>query len=201
MQEETKPVYFVDIFGFLFMFLLFGVLVSLFLGEDLEKFVEWVILNSIVALLATLVIMIIWAFQKNNSKRYYSLLSFVMLWVLTYYTMSPIFKILYPSKYFWILLTVTLVYTIFILLNRMIISKGILNPKEIWFKKLLLIYWVIFSSVVIGLFFYVYLSDYSYEMMPFAIFLYLVGLLFLSLSPVFLTKPEVAKKLENMSIE
>ena len=66
MVDETKPVFFRDIFGFLFMFLLFGVLVSLFLGEDLEKFVKWVILNSILAVLATLVIMIIWAFQKQK---------------------------------------------------------------------------------------------------------------------------------------
>ena len=125
-----------------------------------------------------------------------------MLWVLTYYTMLPIFKILFPSKYFWILLSVTLGYTIFLLLNRFKISKGILNPREIWFKKLLLLYLVVFSCVVIGLFVYVnILNLYSGEMMAVAIFLYFVGFLFLSLSPVFLTTPEMAKKLEEMSID
>ena len=202
MTDETKPVFFRDIFGFLFLFLLFGVLISLFLGENLGDFVKWVILNSILAVLATLVIMIIWAFQKNNSKRYYSLLSFVMLWVLTFYTMSPIFKILFPSKYFWILLSVTLGYMIFLLLNRIKISKGILNPREIWFKKLLLIYLVVFSCFVIGLFVYVnILNLYSGEMIAVAIFLYFVGFLFLSLSPVFLTTPEMAKKLKEISLD
>jgi len=125
-----------------------------------------------------------------------------MLWVLTYYTMLPIFKILFPSKYFWILLSVTLGYTIFLLLNRFKISKGILNPREIWFKKLLLLYLVVFSCVVIGLFVYVnILNLYSGEMMAVAIFLYFVGFLFLSLSPVFLTTPEMAKKLEEMSLD
>jgi len=38
-------------------------------------------------------------------------------------------------------------------------------------------------------------------MMVFAIVLYLAGFLFLSLSPVFLTRPEMAKKLENMPID
>ena len=42
MVDETKPVFFRDIFGFLFLFLLFGVLVSLFLVENLEYFVNWV---------------------------------------------------------------------------------------------------------------------------------------------------------------
>jgi len=116
--------------------------------------------------------------------------------------MLPIFKILFPSKYFWILLSVTLGYTIFLLLNRFKISKGILNPREIWFKKLLLLYLVVFSCVVIGLFVYVnILNLYSGEMMAVAIFLYFVGFLFLSLSPVFLTTPEMAKKLEEMSID
>lgn len=195
-MEETRPVYFVDIFLFLFMFLMFGCLVSLF-PED--HVVQWLIFNCILAVLATFVIMIIWIFQKNNSKRYYSLLSFVMLWVLTYYLMSPAFKILYPTKFFWILLSFTLGYTIFLLLNRVQISIGILNPGVVWLKKLLLIYLLIFSCLVIGLFVYVSLiHSYSVDMIAVGTILYLCGFLFLSLSPVLLTKPEVAKQLEKM---
>lgn len=199
MNEETKPVYFKDIFLFLFMFLFFGGMVSLFPEVNVIK---WVIFNSILAVLATLIIMIIWKFHKNNSKRYYSLLSFVMLWTLTYYLMSPLFKMIYPSLYFWILLTFTLGYTILLFMNQMKIARAILNPRELWFKKLLLIYLFVFSGVAIVLLIYSNMFDsYWGEMMVFAIVLYLAGFLFLSLSPVFLTRPEMAKKLENMPID
>ena len=199
MNEETKPVYFKDIFLFLFMFLFFGGMVSLFPEVNVIK---WVIFNSILAVLATLIIMIIWKFHKNNSQRYYSLLSFVMLWTLTYYLMSPLFRMLYPSISFWILLTFTLVYTILLFMNQMKIARAILNPRELWFKKLLLIYLFIFSGIAIVLLIYSNMF-YSYwgEMLVFAIVLYLAGFLFLSLSPVFLTKPEMAKKLESMPID
>jgi glucan phosphoethanolaminetransferase (alkaline phosphatase superfamily) len=116
--------------------------------------------------------------------------------------MSPVFKILYPSVYFWILLVGTIGFTIVLYINRINVARGILNPRELWFKKILLIYLVIFSCVVIGVFVYVnILNLYSGEIMAVAIFLYFVGFLFLSLSPVFLTTPEMAKKLEKMPVD
>ena len=201
MKEETKSVPFREnyIFVTLFMFLFFGSMVSLF---PYEYVVKWLIFNGSFAILVTIVNYIIWIYQKHDSKRYYSLNSFVMLIVLTYYFMSPAFKILYPSVFFWILLAGTLGFTIVLFLNRINIARGILNPGELWFKKLLLIYLVIFVCFVIGLFVYVNLLNlYSGEIMAVAIFLYFVGFLFLSLSPVFLTSPEMAKKLENMPVD
>ena len=82
------------------------------------------------------------------------------------------------------------------------VARGILNPRELWFKKILLIYLVIFLCVFIILTIYASLIDSdSQGMMAGSIILFLAGFLFLSLSPVFLTKPEMAKKLESMPID
>jgi len=116
--------------------------------------------------------------------------------------MSPAFKILYPSLYFWILLVGTLGFTVVLFINRINVARGILNPRELWFKKILLIYSVIFSCVFILLTIYASLIDSdSKASMAAAIILFLVGFLFLSLSPVFLTTPKMAKTLEEMSID
>lgn len=201
MKEETKSVPFKENFIFvtLLMFLFFGSMVSLF---PYEYVVKWLIFNGSFAILATIVNYIIWIYQKHDSKRYYSLNSFVMLIVLTYYFMSPAFKILYPSVFFWILLAGTLGFTIVLFMNRINIARGILNPRKLWFKKLLLIYSVIFSCVSILLTIYASLinSD-SKAIMAAAIILFLCGFLLLSLSPSFLTKPEIAKKLKNIPLD
>ena len=198
MQEETKSVPFKEnyILPPLILFLFFGTMVSIFPEENVVK---WLIFNLSLAILATFVNYIIWIIHKHDSKRYYSLNSFVMLVVLTYYLMSPIFKILYPSVYFWILLAGTLGFTIVLFINRINVARGILNPRELWFKKILLIYSVIFSCVFILLTIYASLIDSdSKASMAAAIILFLAGFLYLSLSPVFLTTPEMAKKFENM---
>ena len=201
MQEETKSVPFKEnyILPPLILFLFFGTMVSLF---PYENVVKWIIFNCCLAILATFVNYIIWIFHKHDSKRYYSLNSFVMLITLTYYLMSPILKILYPSVYFWILLAGTLGFTIVLFINQKNVARGILNPRELWFKKILLIYLVIFSCVFILLciFYSLFASD-SQGIMAASIILFLVGFLFLSLSPVFLTTPEMAKKFENMTVD
>ncbi len=201
MQEKTKPVSFKEnyILPPLILFLFFGTMTSIVPYENVSK---WIIFNCFLAILATFVNYIIWIFHKHDSKRYYSLNSFVMLIVLTYYLMSPVFKILFPSGYFWTLLASILGFTIVLFINRMNVARGLLNPRELWFKKILLIYLVIFSGVFILLCIYASLiaSD-SQGIMAAAIILFLAGFLYLSLSPVFLTPPEMAKKFENMSVD
>ena len=201
MNTDSKPVPFRENFMFIFlvMFLFFGIMVSLIPYEHVGR---WIIFNCCIAILATFVNYILWLYQKHDSKRYNSLTSFVMLVVLTYYLMSPAFKILYPSLYFWILLVGTLGFTVVLFINRINVARGILNPRELWFKKILLIYSVIFSCVFILLTIYASLIDSdSKASMAAAIILFLVGFLFLSLSPVFLTTPKMAKTLEEMSID
>lgn len=201
MLEETKSVSFKEnyILPPLILFLFFGSMVSFFPEENVVK---WLIFNLSLAVLATFVNYIIWIFHKHDSKRYYSLNTFVMLIVLTYYLMSPVFKILYPSVYFWILLAGTLGFTIVLFINQKNVARGILNPRELWFKKILLIYLVLFLCVFIILcIFYSLIASDAQGIMAAAIILFLIGFLLLSLSPVFLTTPEMAKKFENMPVD
>ena len=201
MNTDSKPVPFKENFMFIFlvMFLFFGIMVSLIPYEHVGR---WIIFNCCIAILATFVNYILWLYQKHDSKRYNSLTSFVMLITLTYYIMSPAFKMLYPSIYFWLLLSLTLGYTILLFINRIKISRAILNPREVWFKKLLLIFSIItvLISILLSRFLNFTDSDLAAYMVA-SIILYLSGLVFLSLSPVFLTTPKMAKTLEEMSID
>lgn len=199
MNEESRPVSFKDnfILAFLFMFLFFGLIVSFFPKENILK---WFIFNSIVAVLASVVNLVLWISQKRDSKRYFSLISFVMLWVLTYYIMSPAFKMLYPTIYFWILLSITLGFVIVLFMNRHTISVAILNPGEGKTKKLFFVF--LFTITMIGFilsrYIYFTISD-ERAIISGAILFYFLGLLFMALSPVLLTPPELAKKIKDTS--
>jgi hypothetical protein len=197
MNEESQPVSFRAnlIFVYLFMFLFFGLIVSFFPEENILK---WLIFNSIIALLASVVNLVIWIFQKHDSKRYFSLTNFVMLWGLTYYIMSPAFKMLYPTTYFWILLSITLGFVIVILMNRHTISVAILNPREEKMTKLIFLFLLTIVSIGFFLSIYVYFtSSGEGEIVSVAILFYFLGFIFMVLSLALLTPPELAKKIKE----
>ena len=201
MQEKTKSIPFKEnfIFVILFMFLFFGFCVSFFPEENVVK---WLIINGSIAFLATIVNYIIWIYQKHDSKRYHSLTSFVMLIGLTYYCMSPVFKILYPSKNFWLLLVLTMGYTIILFINRIKIAREIINPREIRLKMVFYIFAIviIIISLVLSRIIYFANSDLI-AITAGSIILYLIGLVFLSFTHIYLITPKMAKKFENMHIE
>ena len=182
MKEENEWVPFKENFIFLTLFLhvFIGFFVS-FMPE--ENVVKWLIINMGMAILAAALNYIIWIFQKHNSKRYFSLHSFVMLIVLVYYAMSPVFKALYPTPFFWLILVVTIGFFSFLLVKRDSITKALVNPREMRYKKFLYIF-ILLLLIVGGL--------------MWALVFYFIGLLFMLVLPAFLTTPDRAKQLEKM---
>lgn len=196
MKEENEWVTFKENYIFLTLFLhvVIGFFVS-FMPE--ENVVKWLTINGSIAILAALLNYMIWIFQKHNSKRYFSLHSFVMLIVLTYYTMSPVFKALYPTPYFWLMLVVTIGFFGFLLVKRDKITKALVNPREMRYKKFLFIFVVLL--LVIGGLLWAYIN--AFETGPFigvALVCYFIGLLFMLVLPAFLTTPDRAKQLEKL---
>lgn len=196
MKEENEWVPFKENFIFLTLFLhvFIGFFVS-FMPE--ENVVKWLIINMGMAILAAALNYIIWIFQKHNSKRYFSLHSFVMLIVLVYYAMSPVFKALYPTPFFWLILVVTIGFFSFLLVKRDSITKALVNPREMRYKKFLYIF--ILLLLIVGGLMWAYIL--AFETGPFigvALVFYFIGLLFMLVLPAFLTTPDRAKQLEKM---
>lgn len=154
-------------------------------------------INLGMALLAAILNYIIWIFHKLDSKRYFSLHCFVMCVVLIYYAMSPLFKVLHPSVYFWLLLVFTIGFFIILLIKQDRITKALVNPLEIRFKLFLNIFLIIL--IFVGGLMGAYIS--AFEASPFlavGILFYLIGIMIMLVVPAFLTTPERAKKLEKM---
>ncbi|KGR76451.1 hypothetical protein [Ureibacillus sinduriensis] len=196
MKEENEWVAFKENFIFLTLFLHVVIgFFSSFMPE--ENVIKWLIINMSIAILAAVMNYIIWIYQKHDSKRYFSLHSFVMVIVLIVYLMSPIFKGLYPTLFFWVILIITIGFFIFLLGRRDAITKALVNPREMRFKMFLYIF--IGILLIIGGLLWAYML--AFETGPFmgvALALYFIGLLLMLVLPAFLTTPERAKQLEEM---
>ena len=175
------------------LFLLIG-LPSSFIPE--ETYLQWSLINFIIAVLLTAVNYLIWTKQKHDSKRYFSLHSFVMMLGLAYYATSPILRLMYPSMYFWILLGGLILYTVFLISKYDAIAGGILNPRKKGFKIVVSAFFsIVFipGSIIWG---YMLASDAA-PVNEVAIILFFIGLFLLMLAPSMLVTPARAEELTS----
>ena len=178
------------IFSIIFSYLFFGLVSSAFSEENV---LYWLIINYIIAIIAAFVNYIIWIFHRHN-KRYISLQYFVVVIVLIYYFMLPAFVSLYPSKYFWFLLAITVGITVLLFVNRVMAVRAILYPQ-----KGVVIIFIIFIVVFICLGIMSPSRHREGSVSASIALYYLVGLGLLSISPAILISREKAKELENLS--
>ncbi|MFC4356254.1 hypothetical protein ACFO0S_14430 [Chryseomicrobium palamuruense] len=108
------------------LFLILGLPAS-FIPE--ETYGRWLMINTAVAVVLTVVNYILWRKHKEDSKRYFSLHSFVMLLGLAFFTMAPIFKGLFPSVFFWMLLIGLTLFILFLFSKSENIAQSLLNPR------------------------------------------------------------------------
>ncbi len=181
------------LFSILFCYLLFGIISSAFSEEN---FLNWLIINYSIAILAGFVNYIIWRFYKH-SKRYFSLQYFVVVIVLTFYLMSPAFEFLYLSKYFWFLLAITIGIMILLVVNRVSVARAIYYPQS-WAIKISIIYCVVLVCLFIIA---PNRRDLEGSVPGVRAILYLLGFGLLSISPALLISREKTKELENMPDE
>lgn len=172
-----------------FLYLLFGSIAGAFMEVN---FLNWLIINYIIAIIAAVLNYIIWIFHRH-SKRYFSFQYIVVMIVLTYYLMSPAFVSLYPSTYFWFLLTITIGIAILIFVNRVMVVRAILYPQ-----KGAVIIFTIFIVVFICLAIMSPSRRSEGSMPALRGLYYLVGLGLISFSPAILFSQERAKGLENL---
>ena len=173
------------------LFLLLG-LPSSFIPE--ETYPKWVLINFIIAVFLTVLNYIIWTKQKQDSKRYFSLHSFVMMLGLAFYATSPILRLIYPTMYFWILLCGLILYTVFLLSKYEAIAGGLLNPRKKGFKILVFSFFSIVFVAGSSLWGYMLASDAA-PLNEVAIIMFFLGLFLLMVAPSMLVTPKRAKEL------
>lgn len=175
------------------LFLLVG-LPSSFIPE--KTYLQWSLINLIIAVLLTAVNYLIWTKQKHNSKRYFSLHSFVMMLGLSFYSTSPIFRLIFPTIYFWILLCGVILYTVFLLSKYDAIAGGILNPRKKGFKLVVSIFFSIVFITGSSIWGFMLATDAA-PVNEVAIILFFIGLFLLMLAPAMLVTPERAEELTS----
>lgn len=175
------------------LFLIIGLPAS-FIPE--ETYGRWLIINTAVAVLLTVINYVLWRIHKEDSKRYFSLHSLVMLLGLAFFSMAPIFKALYPTVFFWLLLIGLVLFIIFLFSKSESIAQSLLNPRLKGFSLMMYSYLgvVFFAGSVLWA--YMLVADPPSWVIV-ASFLFFLGLFFIMISPAMLITPERAIELQN----
>ncbi|GAA0497255.1 hypothetical protein GCM10008986_25280 [Salinibacillus aidingensis] len=175
-----------------FLLILTGFLMS-FIPE-----VNWGLLGFNLGLAAVCMILfiVLWRVHRYQSKRYFSLLSYVMLNVLTIHFTIPVFRIIYGTAAFWagIVILAALVLLPYLFSEK--IAQGIQNPGQTGLGKIYKIYApliIVFGTVL----FAGTIGSSNPDALAISIFLFLCGMIFLSVAPVMLITPQRMEELEN----
>lgn len=156
----------------------------------------WLTLNGGIALLLIATNFVIWMKFKYERTRYFSLHALVMMLGMAFYSMTPLFKALFPSIYFWVLLIIVSILCLALFLKFDAIGAAFLNPQKKVFKAIFFSY--LGAFIFFGAFFWIFRLlvpiSYSLEM---AIIIFCIGVIFLMLSPAMLVTPERAKELSE----
>jgi len=178
------------------LFLILGLPAS-FLPE--ENYVKWLFINLTVAIALTLINFFLWKKHQDDSKRYFSLHSLVMMMGMAFYMMTPVFKGLYSTIFFWLLLIGLGIFMFLLFTGSESIAEGLLNPRRKGFKVLLYTYIgiVLFSGSV--LLSYMRFSQAA-PWVSLAIVLFFLGLFLVMVSPAMLVTPERAIELRKREL-
>jgi len=196
-QEKHKKVYvpFANnrLFATLTLLLMIGMPMS-FLPE--ETYLKWLIINIVVAIILTFINYLLWKKYQDDSKRYFSFHSLVMMLGLAFFAMAPVFKGLFPSIYFWLLLIDLGIFMAFLFSKSESIAEGILNPRLKGFKIMIYTYSgiVFFAGSVLWAYM---LATEGAPWVIVAIIAFFIGLLFVMVSPAMLITPERAIELRD----
>ncbi|HLR71994.1 MAG TPA: hypothetical protein VK085_11285 [Pseudogracilibacillus sp.] len=156
----------------------------------------FLIINLALSLIAGVLFYTFWKRLKHHRKRYYSLLSFVMINVLAIYFAMPLLRIYFLTTTFWIGAIILLVMNILPYLYSREIAFGIQKPNKSKLGKIYTIYTILilfFGSIAYsnGL-----VNQYT-DALTIAIITFFISILFFFISPIMLIKPKEMDKLVN----
>ncbi|RLQ91159.1 hypothetical protein [Falsibacillus albus] len=158
-----------------------------------QKSYTLLVVNIIVSLMILIIFIILWRVHSRRSKRYFSLLSFVMLLSFSYYFSIPLIRLLSNSYLMWIGIGLWIGITTCSIMLGKSIFVGLSNP----IKSKLGIYIFVMFFLVIGLGKVVVSYNYTTHnpsAVAVGIFTYLCGMLLSFISGALLIDPEKKKQ-------
>ncbi|RCW65839.1 hypothetical protein [Saliterribacillus persicus] len=155
-----------------------------------------ILFNFVLAAIATVLFYVFWKKYRHQSKRYFSLLSYVMIIETGIFASIPLLRVYDSGFVFWfgIVMLITMVLLPYLFAKE--IAFGIQKPAK---SKLGKIY-LIFALLIIGFGSSVYtvsLSTSDPDANVIAIFAFLCALLLFFIAPVFLIKQENMDEIVN----
>ncbi|WP_156289397.1 hypothetical protein [Oceanobacillus salinisoli] len=151
--------------------------------------------NSLLALIAGALFYYFWKTTKHNSKRYFSLLSFVMLNTASIHLAIPLLRIYYLTTTFWVGVIMLTIMLILPYIFSREIAFGIQQPSKSKLGKIYSIYVVLIIGF--GTVAYIGSLSISTDMIVLAIFAFLLALFCLFIAPVMLIKPKKMNEIMN----
>jgi hypothetical protein len=175
-----------------FLLIMVGFIYSFIPNEN------WLLLrvNMGVAGLCFVIFTILWRYNRNHSKRYFSLLSYAMLITLSLYFTIPLLRVFFGSFLFWLTLLLLAACTLIPYFFSESIAKGVQNPSKSKMGKVYLIMSMLIVAFGTILLFYVNLQG-SQDAFVVALFSFGLAVLFLFIAPIFLITPERVKELDK----
>ncbi|RCW65837.1 hypothetical protein [Saliterribacillus persicus] len=152
--------------------------------------------NFVLAGIATVLFYVFWKKHQHQSKRYFSLLSYVMIIGLGVFAAIPLLRVFYLELVFWFGVVMLAIMVLLPYLFAKEIAFGIQKPAK---SKLGKVY-LIFALLIIGFGATVYshsLFTSNPEANVIAIFAFLLALLLFFTAPVLLIKPEDMDEIVN----
>ncbi len=180
--------------GLTAMIYFFIMLASSFMPED--TVLPWLIINVSFFLIVMTILFILWKRHKNDSVRYYSLQVYAMLMGIVFFGITPVFKLLYGSLSFWLLLVFTIIVLSVSHMMKNRIAKSFVNKKHKILLTIMSIYVILLIVIGIILMSIMRIND-STENTGMSILFFLASCLFMVMAPAFLVRANEIEKLKN----
>ena len=180
--------------GLTAMIYFFIMLASSFMPED--TVLPWLIINVSFSLFVLTILFILWKRHQNDSVRYYSLQVYAMLMGIVFFGITPVFKLLYGSLYFWLLLVFTIIVLSVSHMMKNRIAKSFVNKKHKILLTIMSIYVILLIVIGIILMSIMRIND-STENTGMSILFFLASCLFMVMSPAFLVRANEIEKMKK----
>lgn len=150
----------------------------------------WILsLNLFLAFVSAILFYILWRKYSHHSKKYFGLMSYLMLVVMGIHCVIPFFRVLYGTLAFVVGIIIVISSILLPHLYSEAVAYGILNPSK---SKLGTIFFIYVGVVFLfGILSYLALRlTGSSDMIAVVTFFLCIGLFFLFLSPIFVIEPK-----------
>lgn len=156
----------------------------------------WLVINSSFSFIFLGILYFLWTKYKHDTVRYYSFQVYIMLMGIVFFAISPLFKLLFGTGYFWILLAATITINLISHHFKDRTVKSFVNKDHKLLATILSLYMMVLVAVGIFLMGLMQRNE-APENTGVALLFYFVSVMFLVLAPMFLVREAEVEKLKK----